>query len=194
MKNITHIQEEKFDTSLYIKPRRFRFFNDGKETLWDFIESKDSVSILLYHEEKESFIFVKQFRIALWFYQKNDPSYKKDENMGFSIELCSGLVDKNLELEKIAEEECVEELGYLPQKLEKIREFYSGFGNTASKQSLYFARVSEKDKVAKGGGIDNEVIEAVFVKPAEYEDFSKNIIRSSSLDFAYLWFMKNIRH
>lgn len=185
-----NLKELPFCDSAYIKPKRFAYESNGKFCTWDFIESKDSVSILLYHKEFKSFIFVRQFRIPLWHHQKNDKTYQKNENMGYTIELCSGLVDKNLPLEQIAKEECIEELGYAPKSLEKIGDFYTGFGSGVSKQSFYFTIVSEEDKISNGGGIEDEQIEAIFVKIEEYEQFSKTIIHTPLLDFAYLWFLK----
>lgn len=186
-----NLKELPFCESNYIKPKRFSYESNGKFCTWDFIESKDSVSILLYHKELKSFIFVRQFRIPLWYHQKQDKNYHKDENMGYTIELCSGgLVDKDLPLEQIAKEECIEELGYAPKEFEKVGDFYTGFGSGVSKQSFYFAIVDENDKICDGGGVDDEQIEAVFVKINEYEEFSKKIIHTPLLDFAYLWFLK----
>ncbi len=185
-----NLKELPFCDSKYIKPKRFSYESNGKLYTWDFIESKDSVSILLYHKEFKSFIFVRQFRIPLWYHQKQDKNYQKNDNMGYTIELCSGLIDKDLPLEQIAKEECIEELGYAPKEFEKVSEFYTGFGSGASKQSFYFAIVDESDKVCNGGGVEDEQIEAVFVKIDEYEEFSKKIIHTPLLDFAYLWFLK----
>ncbi|NDJ27515.1 NUDIX hydrolase [Campylobacter sp. MIT 12-8780] len=189
--DISTLKQEEFKSSIYIKAKRFSYLKNGKKHTWDFIEALDSVSILLYHKEKQSFIFVRQFRVPLWDYQvRNNVNIDKSE-LGYSVELCSGLVDKNLSIEDIAKEECLEELGYLPKSLEKVADFYGGFGSGASKQSLFFAEVSEEDKKAEGGGIDDEEIQSVFVKVKEFEEFSKHIVRAASFEFAYLWFMKN---
>ncbi|KGI57285.1 NUDIX domain-containing protein [Campylobacter sp. MIT 97-5078] len=189
--DISTLKQEEFKSSIYIKTKRFSYLKNGKKHTWDFIEALDSVSTLLYHKERQSFIFVKQFRVPLWDYQvRNNIDIDKSE-LGYSIELCSGLVDKNLSIEDIAKEECLEELGYLPKSLEKVADFYGGFGSGASKQSLFFAEVSEEDKKAEGGGIDDEEIQSVFVKVKEFEEFSKRIVHAASFEFAYLWFMKN---
>ena len=189
--NFKNLKEVPFSPSIYIKPKRFTYESKGKNYTWDFIEAKDSVSVLLYHKSLESFVFVRQFRIPLWYHQNNDETYKENANMGYTIELCSGLVDKNLSLEEIAREECVEELGFLPKSLEKIGDYYTGFGSGVSKQSSYYAEIDEEDKIAQGGGVDGEQIEAVYVKVCEYESFIKEQIRTPLLDFAYLWFMKH---
>lgn len=43
-----NLKELPFCESNYIKPKRFSYESNGKFCTWDFIESKDSVSILLY--------------------------------------------------------------------------------------------------------------------------------------------------
>ncbi|AJC87959.1 nudix-type nucleoside diphosphatase [Campylobacter insulaenigrae] len=185
MKNL---KEEVFTRSQYIKPKRYSYQGkDNKIYTWDFIEAMDSVSIFLYHIQDDAFLFVKQFRIPLWDYQKRN-NINLDE-MGYSIELCSGLVDKNLSLEQIAKEECIEEVGYSPKNIELIGEFYTGFGSGVSRQFLYFAQIDENDKVGYGGGIDGENIQILKVQRNAYEQFYKlNPTKSPLLEFAYLWF------
>ena len=39
--------------------------------------------------------------------------------------------------------------------------------------------------------INDEEIESVFVKVAEFEKFSKKVIHAASFEFAYLWFMRH---
>ena len=189
--DIQSLKQEEFKDSIYIKIKRFSYEKGGKKHSWDFIESLDSVSTLLYHKERQSFVFVRQFRIPLWDYQRRNNIILPQNELGYSVELCSGLVDKNLSLEDIAKEECLEELGYLPTYMEKIGDFYSGFGSGASKQSLFYAEIDESDKKGKGGGLDDEEIEAVFVKVKDFETFSKKVIHAASFEFAYLWFLRN---
>lgn len=187
--DIKSLKQATFTSSQYIKPKRFTYKKGGKTHTWDFIEQKDSVSVLLFHTQKRAFIFVRQFRIPLYDYQLRN-GVKLDENeLGYSVELCSGLVDKPLSVTEIAREECVEELGFLPRNLELIAQFYSGFGSCASRQSVFFAAVDESDKIGHGGGVDVEEIEAVFVPVAEFEDFAKGVVHSANFEFAYLWFM-----
>ena len=192
--DLSTLKAEKFSGSKYIKTKRYSYEKGGKKHSWDFIESLDSVSVLLYHKERRCFIFVRQFRVPLWDYQMRNNVKLPQGEMGYSVELCSGLVDKNLSVEDIAKEECLEELGYMPRALEKIGEFYSGFGSGASKQSLFYAEVAECDKKGAGGGIDDEEIESIFVKVADFEDFCKGVIHAASFEFAYLWFMRHKAH
>lgn len=189
--DINSLKQEEFNGSIYIKAKRFSYIKNGHKHTWDFIESLDSVSILLYHKAQQAFIFVRQFRIPLWDYQLRNNVKVAPSELGYSLELCSGLVDKNLSLEQIAREECLEELGYEPAHLEKIGDFYSGFGSGASRQSFFYACVDESDKKGKGGGIDDEEIEPVFIKVQDFEREVAKSVHAVGLEYAYEWFMKH---
>jgi len=60
-------------------------------------------AILIYHKDRDSFILVEQFRPAVYMKNKN----------GITVELCAGIIDKDLSLEEIAKEERGEECGYM---------------------------------------------------------------------------------
>lgn len=63
--------------------------------------------------------------------------------LGFTCELCAGIVDKSLSLSEIAHEEIMEECGYnVPaSSLEVITSFNSSVGTAGSTQTLYFGKV-----------------------------------------------------
>ena len=46
----------------FIKPKKVFYEQDGVLKDWEVASTHDSVAVLLYHVEKDSFIFVKQFR------------------------------------------------------------------------------------------------------------------------------------
>ena len=46
----------------FVKPIRINYRQNKKEKSWEAVKSHDSVSILLYHTQKECFVLVKQFR------------------------------------------------------------------------------------------------------------------------------------
>lgn len=182
--NISDFKIVDFKESNFIKPLRASYVINTHKVDWDFIKSFNSVSIMLYHKAKDSFIFVKQFRAPLYYHE----NCANLEN-GFSIELCSGIIDKDKSLEEIAIDECIEELGFKPKKLIYIDKFYTGFGSGVSAQHLFFAEVSDDDIVGVGGGVDNgEFIESVWVRLSEYDSFFANNKRSALIDFANLWF------
>ena len=153
---------------------------------WEIVQAHDSVAILIYHTEKKCFILVKQFRPAV--YVNNDD--------GLSVELCAGIVDKNITLQQIAQEEIEEECGYavVLENVEKITSFYTSVGFAGSKQTLYYAEVNESMKVSEGGGIDGELIEVISlsIEDAKAFIYDEEIVKTPGLMFAFMWwFDKN---
>ncbi len=71
--------------SEYIKPKSMYYLHNSVEKRWDIVDTHNSVAILLYHKELDSFVFVKQFRPSI---------YVKNRD-GFTYELCAGIVDKD---------------------------------------------------------------------------------------------------
>ena len=149
---------------------------------WEVVQAHDSVAILIYHKEEKSFILVKQFRAAV---------YVNHED-GMSIELCAGIVDKEMSLAQIAQEEIEEECGYrvLLENVEKITSFYTSVGFAGSKQTLYYAEVDESMKVSEGGGVDRELIEVITLPVEEAKAFiyDENIVKTPGLMFAFMWY------
>ncbi|MDE5592250.1 MAG: NUDIX hydrolase, partial [Helicobacter sp.] len=172
---ITNVQLRECKDSSYIKPIRMLFNEHEKQRSWDIIQAHDSVSILLYHIQKESFVIVKQFRPAVYLKQTLENStLQEDNDTGYTYELCAGITDKqNKSLQKIAQEEILEECGYdVPlEKITKITEFYSSVGFAGSKQTLFFAEIVEEYKIGEGGGINDENIEIILIPKAKAHAF-----------------------
>jgi len=108
-----------------------------------------------------------------------------------TIELCAGLVDKNLTLAEIAKEEILEECGYDvdPDKIQKITSFHTSVGFAGSRQTLYYAEVDESMHISEGGGIDDEQIEIIELPTREYKEFifDESIAKTPGLMFAFYW-------
>ncbi|CAJ99678.1 NUDIX hydrolase [Helicobacter acinonychis] len=181
--------------SHYIELKRMHYNEENIEKSWDIIKSLDSVAILLYEKESDCFVIVKQFRPAI--YARH--FHFKHEIDGYTHELCAGLVDKaNKSLEEIACEEVLEECGYeiSPKNLEKIGQFYSATGLSGSLQTIYYAEVHESLRVSKGGGIDAEKIEVLFLKRSKALDFIADFqyAKTTGLSLAILWHLKNFKN
>jgi len=165
----------------FISTAMASYEQNGIAKSWEIVQAHDSVAILIYHIQKEAFILVQQFRPAV--YINNDD--------GLTVELCAGIVDKELSLEQIAKEEIEEECGYdVPlEKIEKITSFYTSVGFAGSRQTLYYAEVDERMKVSEGGGVDAEEIEVLTLPVAEAEQFifDESIAKTPGLMFAFLW-------
>ena len=155
---------------------------NGIAKTWEIVEAHDSVAILIYHKDKDAFVLVKQFRPAV--YLNNDD--------GMTVELCAGIVDKDLSLVQIAQEEIEEECGFAVSldKIEKITSFHTSVGFAGSKQMLYFAEVDESMKVSEGGGVDLEQIEVVYLPVSEAKKliYDESIAKTPGLMFAFMWY------
>lgn len=173
------------ERSEYVKPKRIAYRQDGIPKTWDMVEVHDSVAILLYHEQHESLIVVRQFR---------PPVYLKNGD-GFTYELCAGIVDKDKPLSKIAHEEILEECGYdVPlEKIERVTSFYTAVGFAGSVQTLYYAQVDETMRVNGGGGIGVEAIEVIEIPVHEAKAFAmdETMAKTPGLMFGFSWFFEN---
>ena len=165
----------------FISTAAATYTQNGIPKSWEIVQAHDSVAILIYHKEEGCFVLVKQFRPAV--YLNNDD--------GMTVELCAGIVDKELSLEEIAGEEIEEECGYsVPHgQIEKITSFYTSVGFAGSRQTLYYAEVDESMKISEGGGVDGELIEVVKLPVSEMESFifNEKIAKTPGLMFAFMW-------
>ncbi len=170
----------------FIKPQRVYYRQDGKAKSWEVVQTHDSVAILLYHEEEEAFILVKQFRPAVFL--------KNGE--GYTYELCAGLIDKEgKRVARIAKEEILEECGYdvAEEDLIRITSFFTAVGFAGGEQTLFFARVTEVMHTGEGGGIDDEMIEVVKLPLTEARTFmfDEKKAKTPGLLFAFMWFFEH---
>ena len=182
---ITDITVGVCENSDFIKSKRIRYFHSGVPKAWDMVEVHDSVAIILYHEEDDVLIVVKQFR---------PPVFLKNGD-GYTYELCAGIVDKDKSLVEIAHEEILEECGYhVPvTQIERVTSFYTAVGFTGSVQTLFYARVNESMRVNDGGGIDEEMIEVIGVPVKEAKNFVMDEAKAKTpgLMFGFGWFIEN---
>ena len=169
----------------FVKPSLATYKINNEERNWEIVKASDSVAILIYNEESEAFVCVRQFRPAV---------YMQDRaTNGVTVELCAGILDKDLSIEETASEEILEECGFRVESsaLEKITSFYTSVGFAGSKQYLYFAKVNESMRVSSGGGVEGEeMIEVVEIPLSEARAFmfDEAIPKTPGLLFAFNWF------
>ena len=174
----------------FVKPCFASYRLNNEERNWEIVKASDSVAILIFNEESDAFVCVRQFRPAV---------YMQDRaTNGETVELCAGILDKDLSLEEIASEEILEECGFrvAPEALEKITSFYTSVGFAGSKQHLYFAKVNESMRVSSGGGVaGEEMIEVVEIPLGEAREFmfDETIPKTPGLLFAFNWFFMKER-
>ena len=178
---ITDFKLEPLTDPSFVRASLARYKQEGVGKTWEIVKAHDSVAILLYHTEKNVFILVKQFRPAVYL----------NNQIGETVELCAGIVDKELPLVQIAVEEIEEECGYsVPlNAIERVTLFYTSVGFAGNKQTLYYAEVDEKMKVSEGGGVDGEEIEVVELPIEQMDDFifNESIAKTPGLMFAFMW-------
>ena len=183
---IKNFQTTLLDDTLFVHPVKITYNQNGVNKSWEAVKSFDSVAVLIYHEEKEAFLLVKQFR---------PPVYLNDKSKTFTYELCAGIVDKDKSLEVIALEEIDEECGYtVPlENIEKITSFYTNVGVSGGKQSLFYATINESMKTHEGGGIHDEEIETMLLPIKEFKPFiyDETKAKTPGLMFSFFWFMDN---
>jgi len=179
---ITNFKLKPLVDAKFIQTSFATYEQNGIAKTWEIVEAHDSVAILIYHKGKDAFVLVKQFRPAV--YLNNDE--------GLTIELCAGIVDKDLSLLQIAKEEIEEECGFDVNldKIEKITSFHTSVGFAGSKQMLYFAEVDESMKVSEGGGVDLEQIEVIYLPVSEAKKliYDESIAKTPGLMFAFMWY------
>ena len=171
----------------YISASLVTYTQNGVDKDWEVVKAHDSVSILIYHKTKDAFVLVKQFRPAVYLNNKN----------GMTIELCAGIVDKDLSLVEIAKEEIEEECGFdvSVEALEKITSFHTSVGFAGSKQMLYYVEVDDSMQIHDGGGIDDEQIEVIYLPVSEANTFiyDEGIAKSPGLMFAFMWYFEKVK-
>ncbi len=177
---------EELKNPSFIKPIKINFTQKEVKRSWEAVISHDSVSILLWHTQKEAFVVVKQLRAPVLNANKKD---------GMMYELCAGIVDKDMPLEQIAKEEVLEECGYdIPvENIVKITSFYTSVGISGAKQTLYFAQCDDSMRVNDGGGLHDEDIEVVYIPIQEAKSFmfDESYKKTPGMMSGFYWFFEN---
>lgn len=185
--------------SIYVQPLTMYFEQNGKTRRWDLLESFNVVCGIIYDIKKESFLFVKQFRPAVYYSHKKSGTLNKlakkypNEQIGCTYELCAGLMDKEkLNAKQTMQEEFLEECGYdIPlDKILKIASYRSATGVMGNLTHVYMAFVDDSMIVNEGGGDEMENIELVWVPLNESQIFMMDEDKDMppGLKFAIFWF------
>ena len=181
--NIENFQTQDLKDGKYISPKLAKYKINGESRDWELLKINNSVAILIYNRDNDSFVCVKQFRPAVYF----------NHGKNYTIELCAGLLDKDCSIEQTAKEEILEECGYdVPlDSLKKIASFYTCVGHAGSKQHLFFCEVNNAQKVDEGGGVEGEeMIEVVEVSVNKAREFMLDSTTTTTpgLMFGFEWF------
>lgn len=135
----------------------------------------DSVSIVLYNEDRDKLIFVRQFRPAVYIAsrlkdQQSTSQLHDSLVSGYTLEWCAGIIDKEGKSPvQIAQEEILEETGYQVdvQNIHFVSSYRSGVGVNGSLQYTYYCSVKDSHRVSTGGGVQDEQIQVIELSPEE---------------------------
>jgi len=182
---IENFEVKPLEKGHYVKPFLATFTLNGEQKDWEVIKVGDSVAILIYNKESNSFVLVKQFRPAVYF----------NQGIPFTYELCAGLLDKDLSLEEIAAEEVLEETGFRvePKELQKVTSFYTSVGSSGARQHLFYVEVDESKRETSGGGVVGEEQIEVLELPLQEAKaflFDESKAKTPGLMFAFYWFFE----
>ncbi|KAI8788112.1 uridine diphosphate glucose pyrophosphatase isoform X1 [Biomphalaria glabrata] len=206
MEDIKEFHVVPLTQSNYLVPKSVYFTQDGKKRRWDFVTEHSDVNVLLFNTSRNVFILVKQFRPAVYLYNVKSAGSGVKVNtevfpgsLGVTVELCSGLVDKeNKSLEEVAQAEVLEECGYSisVDDLQKITKCRNSIGLVGSETTVYYAEVTDEQKVSGGGGLaeEGELIEVIEVTVDEARKliYDEAVNRESGLLVALLWFFNKV--
>ena len=176
----------KLENPNFIKPIMLNYTLNGVQRQWEAVITHSSVSILLYHKQRDAFVLVKQLRPAVLNANKKD---------GQMYEMCAGIIDKDASDAQIAKEEVLEECGYdIPLKnLEKVTSFYTNVGISGAKQTIYYGELTDEMQVGEGGGLIEENIEVIYlpIKEAKLFMFDESYQKTSGVIMAIYWWFDN---
>ena len=114
---------------------------------------------------------------------------------GVTSELCAGIVDQKVPLEKIAQQELLEETGYwVPlNELKRITSWFGNVGISGNTFTLFYAEVTEDNHKGAGGGnlMEGERIELHYLPVKEVKNFvfDESIPKPSGLISAFMWYL-----
>lgn len=142
-----------------------------------------AVAPLIYHRDKKAFIMVRQFRYST-----------ADAGHPWLVEIPAGLVEKDEDPLVAVKRETIEETGYKVDKFEEFSRFFVAPGCTDEQIILYYAEVTEADRISAGGGVpdEHEDIKLIFMP---VEDIQSAIDQGKIMDakaiIAFYWFLNN---
>ena len=107
----------------------------------------EAVAIVLENMSTGNIVMVEQFRYA---------TVNTTGRDGWELEIVAGLIDKGETPEQSIIRESFEEVGYRVQSPKHIFTYFASIGISDEMVHLYYGQVSDQDKVAEGGGLENE--------------------------------------
>jgi nudix-type nucleoside diphosphatase (YffH/AdpP family) len=150
----------------------------------------DAVSVLLYNSQKQTLVFVRQFRY---------PVYTAEPDNAWTIECVAGAIEEGLADWETAIQEVQEETGYRlnETQLEYIGKCYPSPGGTSERIYLFAADIADSERRTRGGGRSHD--DAEDIRMEEYS-FTETFRMVESLEIcdaktllSLTWFKNRLR-
>jgi nudix-type nucleoside diphosphatase (YffH/AdpP family) len=154
-------------------------------------ERGDSVGVLLRNTDINAVVIVQQFKVPALIGRRRDDPKTRD---GWITEAIAGMIDEGETPQTAAIRETLEETGYKIRNPEPIAAFYVSPGGTSERVFLFYAEVHDADRVAQGGGVDNEDVEVVHLPLDElFQRLSHGAIEDPKLAIAAYWLQARLK-
>jgi len=111
------------------------------------LERPEVVAVLLENTDQNTLVMVQQFRYS---------STNHNTTNGWTLEIVGGLIDPGETPEDAAIRESLEETGYQVNQLIPWSGFHPSLGVSNEFIHLYYAQVTDQDKIETGGGLAHE--------------------------------------
>lgn len=201
MDKITHVKIKPLNSTLY-KPFTLHYTQNGTRKTWDLLIIEDTIAVLVYNLSRNSLLFLKQFRPAVYYgsVPENDRkdtinTKKYPPEMGITIELCSAVVTNTQSVIEDVKQAVMTTFGYdIPAtNIQKMASYRSGVGTTGSKQTAFYCEVTDEMKVAIEATNKDEFIEVVEMPVEEAKNYvtQKQIRSPQNFLFGVYWFLYN---
>jgi GDP-mannose pyrophosphatase NudK len=149
------LQTEVLSDNWYVL-RKVTFRLRKRDGSWE-VQSREAydrgngATILLYDRARRTVILTQQFRL---------PTYVNGNSSGMLIEACAGLLDDENPEACIARE-AFEETGYEIRNARQVMQAYMSPGSVTEILHFFVAEYSHAQRVAAGGGVEEEDIEVI---------------------------------
>jgi ADP-ribose pyrophosphatase len=145
----------------------------------ELLKTTDSVLVLLFAPEIDSFLFCQQFRTGVFFNNTGDDP--------FILECVAGAIDEGAP-ENTAIKEVFEETGIKITQLEKIASVYKSPGIMTEKNHLFYAEVNGTPQTGFYGVDDEDIRTHVMRRKEAYQLMDDMKIMDMATLLALTWF------
>jgi nudix-type nucleoside diphosphatase (YffH/AdpP family) len=155
-------------------------------------ERGDAVAVLLFDGDARSVVLVEQFKAPSLIGRRRDNPSTTD---GWITELVAGIIDAGETTEQAVIREAFEETGYrIGSNPKLIAKFFSSPGGSSERVFIYWARVNDAQREARGGGLDGEEDIKVFQLEVDklFDRLARGVIDDPKLAIAAYWLKDNI--